>query len=131
MYNRWAAHHFALSHFTFFILHSRKMERFSSSSFKDPIRQDVVEFNDKGVTFRVKKLIGGTENFVFYSDISGVEIDNGLFFATIRVIPRARQEIVINNFTKGDARRVKELIMQRVPDHRTDAYGGPTGYGQR
>jgi hypothetical protein len=109
------------------------MERFSSSSFKDPIRQDVIEFNEKGVTFRVKKLIGGTENFVFYSDISGVEIENGLFFATIRVIPRARQEVVINNFTKGDARRVKELIMQRVPAdqgyYRNDP--PPGGYGQR
>lgn len=106
-------------------------ERFSSSSFKDPIRRDVIEFNDKGVTFRVKKLIGGTDNFVFYSDISGVEIDNGLFFATIRVIPRARPEIIINNFTKGDARRVKELILQQVPNHRPDAFGGPTTFGSR
>lgn len=106
-------------------------ERFSSSSFKDPIRQDVVEFNDKGVTFQVKKLIGGTDNFIFYSDISGVEIDNGLFFATIRVIPRARPEIVLNNFTKGDARRVKELILENVPANRPDAFGGSTNYGQR
>lgn len=98
-------------------------EKFSSSSFKDPIRQDMIEFNDKGVTFRAKKLIGGTDNFVFYSDISGVEIDNGLFFATIRIIPRARPEIVINNFTKGDARRVKEIILERVPDHRPDTFG--------
>ena len=48
------------------------MEKFHSSSFKDPINRDEVEFNDKGVTFRVRKLIGGTDNFVFYSDISGV-----------------------------------------------------------
>ncbi|TAE30598.1 MAG: hypothetical protein EAZ91_09695 [Cytophagales bacterium] len=101
-------------------------ERFSSSTFKDPIRQDVIEFNDKGVTFKVKKLIGGTDNFVFYSDISGVEIDNGLFFSTIRVIPRARPEIIINNFTKGDARRVKELILANVPANRNDPFGGPT-----
>lgn len=106
-------------------------ERFSSSTFKDPIRQDVIEFNDKGVSFKVKKLIGGTDNFVFYSDISGVEIDNGLFFATIRVIPRARPEIIINNFTKSDARRVKELILSNVPNNRPDPFGGPAGYGQR
>lgn len=106
-------------------------EKFTSSSFKDPIRQDVIEFNDKGVTFRAKKLIGGTDNFVFFSDISGVEIDNGLFFATIRIIPRARPEIVINNFTKGDARRVKEIILENVPTHRPDTFGGPAGYGQR
>ncbi|SFF10080.1 hypothetical protein SAMN05216167_12849 [Spirosoma endophyticum] len=95
-------------------------EKFRSSSFKDPLTPDEVEFNDKGVTFRARKLIGGTDNFVFYSDISGVEIDNGLFFATVRIIPRARPEIVIQNFSKGDARRIKELILQNVPNHRPD-----------
>jgi hypothetical protein len=90
-------------------------EVFKSSGFKDPINRDVVEFNDKGVTFRVNKLIGGTDNFVFYGDISGVEIDNGLFFSTIRIIPRARPEIIIKNFTRGDARQIKELILTRVP----------------
>lgn len=95
-------------------------EKFRSSSFKDPLTRDEIEFTDKGVTFRVRKLIGGTDNFVFYSDISGVEIDNGLFFATIRIIPRARPEIIIQNFGKGDARRVKELILENVPSHRPD-----------
>ncbi|MFC5409140.1 hypothetical protein ACFPMF_07480 [Larkinella bovis] len=90
-------------------------EIFKSSSFKDPINRDVVEFNEKGVTFRVNRLIGGTDNFVFYGDISGVEIDNGLFFSTIRIIPRARPEIVIKNFTRGDARQIKQLILERVP----------------
>ena len=97
-------------------------EKFYSSSFKDPINRDEVEFNDKGVTFRVRKLIGGTDNFVFYSDISGVEIDNSLFFSTVRVIPRARPEIIIKNFTKGDARRIKELILERVPNNRPTTY---------
>lgn len=97
-------------------------EKFQSSSFKDPLARDQVEFNDKGVTFRIRKLIGGTDNFVFYSDISGVEIDNGLFFATVRIIPRARQEIVIQNFTKSDARRIKELILENVPHNRPDAF---------
>ncbi len=89
-------------------------EKFTSSPLKDPIRQDEVLLSEKGVSFKMKKLIGGTEQFVFYSDISGVEIDSGIFFATIRVIPRARPEIVINNFTKGDAQRIKELILERV-----------------
>ena len=97
-------------------------QKYYSSSFKDPINRDEVEFTDKGVTFRVRKLIGGTDNFVFYSDISGVEIDNGVLFATVRVIPRARPEIVISNFTKGDARRIKELILQNVPGNRPDAF---------
>ena len=97
-------------------------EKFQSSSFKDPLMRDQVEFNDKGVTFRIRKLIGGTDNFVFYSDISGVEIDNGLFFATVRIIPRARPEIIIQNFTKSDARRIKELILENVPHNRPDAF---------
>lgn len=101
-------------------------EKFRSSSFKDPLIRDEVEFNDKGVTFHTRKLFGGTDNFVFYSDISGVEIDNGLFFATVRVIPRARPEIIIQNFTKSDARRIKEIILQNVPANRPDAFGGPT-----
>ncbi|WP_234736353.1 hypothetical protein [Tellurirhabdus bombi] len=88
---------------------------FRSSSFKDPINRDEVVLDDKGVTFRTRKLIGGNENFVFYADISGVEIDSGLFFSTIRVLPRARPEIIIKNFTKGDARRIKEIILERVP----------------
>lgn len=96
-------------------------EKFHSSSFKDPINRDEVELNDKGISLRIRKLISSTDNFVFYSDISGVEIDNALFFATIRIIPRARPEIVIRNFAKRDARRIKELILERVPSNR------PTG----
>jgi Bacterial PH domain len=112
-------------HNSSFIIHNSLQimaEQFFASSFLDPIMPDIVELGDKGVTFRVRKLIGGTDNFVFYTDISGVEIDNGLFFATIRVIPRARQEIVIKNFSKGDARKIKELILDRVPQHRPDGY---------
>ncbi|AXE18588.1 hypothetical protein DR864_12890 [Runella rosea] len=89
-------------------------EVFKSSSIKDPVRPNEVQLTDKGVSFKMRKLIGGTEQFVFYSDISGVEIDSGMFFATIRVIPRARPEIVIENFTKSDAQRIKALILERV-----------------
>jgi len=32
---------------------------------------------------------------------------------------------VINNFTKGDARRIKELILENVPNHRPDSFGNP------
>ena len=89
-------------------------EIFTASRFKDALSPDEVEFNEKGVTFRVNKMIGGTENFVFYKDISGVEIDNGLLFSTIHVIPRARPEIIIEGFTRGDAKKIKQLILERV-----------------
>jgi hypothetical protein len=89
-------------------------EIFTASRMKDVLTPDEVIMGDKGVTFKVNKVFGGSESFVFYQDISGVEIDNGLIFATIRVIPRARHEIVIENFTKADAQEIKRLILERV-----------------
>lgn len=89
-------------------------ERFSASGLMNPFFPDEVTFGEKGVTFKVRKLFKSTDNFVFYSDISGVEIESGVFFSTIRIIPRMRPEIIINNFTKGDAKRVKELILAKV-----------------
>lgn len=77
----------------------------------NPLFPDVVTFGEKGVTFKVSKFLTSTDNFVFYSDISGVEIENGIFFSTIRVIPRMRPEIIIKNFSKSDARKIKELIL--------------------
>ena len=89
-------------------------EVFTASRLKDALSPDQVTFNEKGVSFKVNNLFSGSENFVFYGDISGVEIDSGLFFATIRIIPRARPEIVIENFTKEDAREIKKLILERA-----------------
>lgn len=80
----------------------------------NPFFPDEIIFGEKGVTFRIKKLFSSNDNFVFYNDISGVEIDSGVFFSTIRVIPRMRPEIIINNFSKGDAKRVKQLILDKV-----------------
>lgn len=89
-------------------------EVFSASRLKDMFTPDQVVLNEKGVSFRTKRLLSGSDNFVFYSDISGVDIDSGLFFATIRILPRARPEIVIKGFSKGDAMRIKELILERA-----------------
>ncbi len=89
-------------------------EQFRASGLMNPVFPDEVTFGEKGVTFKVRKLFKSTDNFVFYSDISGVEIENSIFFSTIRVIPRMRPEIIINNFSKGDAKKVKELILQQV-----------------
>ena len=89
-------------------------EKFSASAVMNPMFPDEVTFGEKGVTFTVKKLFKSTDNFVFYADISGVEIENSIFFSTIRVIPRMRPEIIIKNFSKGDAKKVKELILEKV-----------------
>ena len=89
-------------------------ETFSASGMMNPFFPDEVTFGEKGVTFKVRKLFKSNDNFVFYTDISGVEIESGMFFSTIRIIPRMRPEIIINNFTKGDAKKVKELILEKV-----------------
>ncbi len=90
-------------------------ERFSASTLKNPLMPDEVIFSDKGVTFKARKVFSSSEQFVFYNDIAGVEIDSGMFFSTIRIKARAREhEIVIENFTKSDARKVKELILERA-----------------
>ena len=89
-------------------------EKFRASGLMNPMFPDEVTFGDKGVTFTVRKLFKSTDNFLFYTDISGVEIENSIFFSTIRVIPRMRPEIIINNFSKGDAKKVKELILEKV-----------------
>jgi len=90
-------------------------ERFAASTLKNPLLPDEVIFSEKGVTFKERKVFRSSENFVFYNDIAGVEIDSGVFFSTIRIKARAREhEIVIENFTKSDARKVKELILERA-----------------
>ncbi|WP_025764431.1 hypothetical protein [Dyadobacter tibetensis] len=89
-------------------------ERFSASGLMNPFFPDEVSFGEKGVTFKVRKLFKSNDNFVFYADISGVEIESGIFFSTIRIIPRMRPEIIINNFSKGDAKKVKQLILDKV-----------------
>jgi hypothetical protein len=89
-------------------------QTFKASRWKDTFTPDEVILSEKGITFKINELIGGSEHFVFYKDISGVEIDRGMIFATIKVIPRARQEIIIDNFTKEDAEQIKKLILERV-----------------
>lgn len=89
-------------------------QKFKASALMNPFFPDSVSFGEKGVTFTVKKFLRSNDNFVFYNDISGVEIENGIFFATIRVVPRMRPEIIIQNFGKRDALRVKDLILEKV-----------------
>jgi hypothetical protein len=89
-------------------------EVFTASRFTDLLTPDQVVFNEKGVSLRTKGILTGSDSFVFYTDISGVEIDNRIFFSTIRIIPRARPEIIIKGFTRANARRIKDLILERV-----------------
>ena len=87
---------------------------FRASRIGDPLTPDEVIFDTKGITFNVKSLFSGTESFVLYSDISGVEVFESIFFATIIIKPKARGEIKIENFSKSDARLIKNYITDRL-----------------
>jgi hypothetical protein len=87
---------------------------FRASRLGDPLTPDEVIFNAKGITFNVKSIWSGTESFVLYSDISGVEIYESLFFSMIIIKPKARAEIKIENFSKSDARLIKNFITDRL-----------------
>ncbi len=87
---------------------------FRASRLGDPVTPDEVIFDAKGVTFNVKSLFRSTESFVLYSDISGVEVVESLLLATIKVKPKIRAEIKIDNFAKDDAKAIKTLIKDRL-----------------
>lgn len=87
---------------------------FKASIFGDPLTPDEVIFDKKGVTFNVKTFFGNTESFVLYSDISGVEIIEGILLATIKIKPKIRNEITIHNFAKSDAKKIKGLILEKL-----------------
>lgn len=87
---------------------------FKASRLGDPVTPDEVIFDTKGITFNVKTLFSSTESFVLYSDISGVEIVESLLLATIKIKPKIRGEIKIDNFTKSDAKTIKKLILDRL-----------------
>ncbi|MCB1176010.1 MAG: hypothetical protein KDK36_00390, partial [Leptospiraceae bacterium] len=87
---------------------------FRASRLGDPVTPDEVIFDAKGVTFNVKTLFKSTESFVLYSDISGVEVVESLILATIKVKPKIRSEIKIDNFSKEDAKIIKTLIKERL-----------------
>jgi hypothetical protein len=87
---------------------------FRASRLGDPLTPDEVIFSTKGITFNVKSVWSGTESFVLYSDISGVEIYESVFFSTIIIKPKARSEIKIENFSKKDARMIKNFITDRL-----------------
>lgn len=88
--------------------------RFSASRLGDPITPDEVVLTEKGVAFVIKEVFSQQDNFVFYEDISGVEIDSGIMLSNIRIMMRARPPMTIENFSNSDAQEIKTLILQRV-----------------
>ncbi len=88
---------------------------FKASIFGDPLTPDEVIFDKKGITFNVKNFFGNTETFVLYSDVSGVEIVEGILLSTIKIKPKTRNtDIRIDNFAKADAKVIKKLILEKL-----------------
>ena len=88
---------------------------FKASIFGDPLTPDEVIFDKKGITFNVKQFFGNTETFVLYSDVSGVEITEGILLASIKIKPKTRNtDIKIDNFAKSDAKLIKKLILEKL-----------------
>ena len=90
---------------------------FKASRFKDPFTPDKVTFTEKGVSFRIWSLFEFNDKFIFYSDISTVEVVSGLFFATIIIKPKNKdteQDITISNFTRKDAQDIQDFIKGRL-----------------
>jgi hypothetical protein len=88
---------------------------FKASIFGDPLTPDEVIFDKKGITFNVKTFFGNTETFVLYSDVSGVEIVEGIVLSTIKIKPKTRNtDIKIDNFAKADAKVIKKLILEKL-----------------
>lgn len=88
---------------------------FKASIFGDPLTPDEVIFDKKGITFNVKQFFGNTETFVLYSDVSGVEITEGILLASIKIKPKTRNtDIKIDNFAKSDAKVIKKLILEKL-----------------
>ncbi|MBP7281639.1 MAG: hypothetical protein KBA66_08695 [Leptospiraceae bacterium] len=88
---------------------------FKASIFGDPLTPDEVIFDKKGITFNVKNFFGNVETFVLYSDVSGVEIVEGIILSTIKIKPKTRNtDIKIDNFAKADAKVIKKLILEKL-----------------
>lgn len=63
---------------------------------------------------RIKpRLIGSTEESIAISNVASVQIGTGLLFSDIRIDSSGgTNPIVSHGHTKGDARRIRELIEQ-------------------
>ncbi len=77
---------------------------------------DKLQLNQNMVTYqkRNKYLIGVDSVSLKYKDISSVRIDRKLINCNIIISGRGSREIVARNFYIGDAKRIKEIILNNM-----------------
>lgn len=73
---------------------------------------DKLEIDDEKVTFYKAKLIGHESTVIQRSAIGSVSLNAGLFFSDIIIETKGGQRTVANGFTRSDAKRIQQLLIQ-------------------
>ena len=73
---------------------------------------DKLEIDDEKVTFYKAKLIGHESTVIQRSAIGSVSLNAGLLFADIIIETKGGQRTVANGFTRSDAKRIQQLLIQ-------------------
>ena len=73
---------------------------------------DKLEIDDEKVTFYKAKLIGHESTVIQRSAIGSVSLDAGLLFADIIIETKGGQRTIANGFTRSDAKRIQQLLIQ-------------------
>ncbi len=80
------------------------------------VRPDRIVIDARNVTYekRNKNLIGVDRIIIPIDRISSVEIDRKLISSKIIIYSKGKQDIVVENFSVGDARKIKQAIDRRM-----------------
>ena len=73
---------------------------------------DKLEIDDEKVTFYKARLIGHESTVIQRSAIGSVSLNAGLLFADIIIETKGGQRTVANGFTRSDAKRIQQLLIQ-------------------
>lgn len=80
------------------------------------VRPDRIIIDDRNVTYekRNRNLIGVDRIIIPISRISSVEIDRKLISSKIIIYSKGKQDIIVDNFSVGNGRRIKKAIDRRM-----------------
>ena len=80
------------------------------------VRPDRIIIDNRNVSYekRNKNLIGNDRIIIPISRISSVEIDRKLISSRIIIYSKGNQNIIVENFSVNDARKIKKAINRRM-----------------
>lgn len=73
-----------------------------------------IRIYDNRVEVRTLRVLGEDLQTVRYEQVAGVSLKSGIFFATVTIETRGGDRLKIKDLPKGDARRAREMILQRT-----------------